>query len=89
MINLTSILKKNQAYISILLRLKIHIKKTYRNLKAYPKIKSSKLFNEKYYIKNTPNLKNTPMNPIIHYLYYGYKENKNPSEKFNTKYYQK
>jgi hypothetical protein len=87
---LTSILKKikNQPYISILLRSNIHIKETYRNLKAYSKIKSSKLFNERYYIKNTPNLKNTPMNPIIHYLYYGYKENKNPSEKFNTKYYQ-
>ncbi|MDR0911655.1 MAG: glycosyltransferase [Methanobrevibacter sp.] len=87
---MTSILKKikNQPYVSILLKSNIHIKETYRNLKAYPKIKSSKLFNEKYYIKNTPNLKNTPMNPIIHYLYYGYKENKNPSKKFNTKYYQ-
>jgi len=77
----------NIPYIYILLKSKLNFKEIYGNLRAYSLIKHAKLFDEKYYLEKTPTLKNNPMNPIIHYLYHGYKENKNPSKKFNTEYY--
>ncbi len=53
--------------------------------KNYKIIKSSRLFNEKWY-KNTY-LKNTSEDPIKHYLEKGCKNNFNPSSEFNTKWY--
>lgn len=32
-------------------------------------------------------VKKSNFNPVLHYIYYGYEENKNPSDNFNTKYY--
>ncbi|MDR0911069.1 MAG: adenylyltransferase/cytidyltransferase family protein [Methanobrevibacter sp.] len=54
------------------------------DLANYHLLKNSKYFNEKFYTKKY-NIKG--INPIIHYLKYGYKEGKNPSRIFNTNYY--
>lgn len=51
----------------------------------YTIIKTSNLFNEKWYIDTY--LKNNQEDPIKHYLDKGYKDNLNPSQEFNTKWY--
>ena len=50
------------------------------------------LFDEKYYLKRNPHIDGESSNPnsqdaAEHYYYYGWKEGKNPSEVFDTKYY--
>lgn len=52
---------------------------------TYNIIKSSNLFNEKWYIDTY--LKNDPQDPIKHYLDKGCGDNLNPSPEFNTKWY--
>lgn len=55
--------------------------------KVIRKIERSRYFNAKYYIKTHPELKNTGISPIIHYLTIGYKHGYNPSEKFDNDFY--
>lgn len=53
--------------------------------KAIPLIKKMKLFDKKYYSKNNIEISN--LDPLTHYLLKGWKEGKNPSEKFDNNYY--
>lgn len=71
-------------YIYLILKSKIRIGPLYRNLKAYNLIKKSNLFDENFY--RNKYLSNSPINPILHYIYHGYKCN-NPNKFFNSKYY--
>ncbi|MCL2687112.1 MAG: hypothetical protein FWE58_01080, partial [Methanobrevibacter sp.] len=73
--------------IYIILKEKGNPKKIYGKIKAYQKIESLKLFNEEYYLKKYPEIKKHPINPLNHYIYHGYVERRNPSEKFNGNYY--
>ena len=45
------------------------------------------MFDESYYLKTYPEVKDLNINPITHYIKYGWKEGKNPSEKFDTNFY--
>ena len=63
------------------------IKKTLMIMKAFFLIKRYKFFNERYYLKKYPNLKKSKISPLLHYMFHGYKENKNPNSRFSTKYY--
>ena len=81
-------IKKNP-YLYILFKSNIHLIELFRNIKGYGLIKKFRLFNFAYYNKKYPNVKKSKMNPIIHYLYYGYREGKNPSTEFETSYYLK
>lgn len=63
------------------------IKKTLMNIKAFFLIKKYNFFNENYYFKKNPDIKKSKTNPLLHYMFFGYKENKNPNPKFNSKYY--
>ncbi len=53
----------------------------------YNTIKKSTLFDEKWYLKQYPDVKNANLNPIKHYLHFGWRENRNPGPLFNTKFY--
>ena len=53
----------------------------------YELIAHSKYFSKKYYLKNYPDVKDAGVDPIEHYMKYGWKEGRNPSEKFDTKFY--
>ena len=55
--------------------------------KDLKKIEKSKFFDEKYYIKTYPEVKNKIISPALHYLLIGWKEGKNPSANFNTNFY--
>lgn len=63
------------------------IKKTFLNAKAFFLIKKYNFFHENYYFKKNPNIKKFKINPLLHYMFFGYKENKNPNPKFNGEYY--
>lgn len=63
------------------------VKKTLLNIKGFFLIKKYNFFNENYYLKKNPDIKKSKANPLLHYMFFGYKENKNPTPKFNTKYY--
>lgn len=53
----------------------------------YKIIKKSGLFDEKYYLLTYNDVRKADIDPIKHYLKYGWKEGKNPSDKFNTNNY--
>ena len=55
----------------------------------YRTIYKSGLFDEKWYLKQYPEVAETGMEPLQHYLEIGWKESKNPSEKFDTIFYLK
>lgn len=50
-------------------------------------LKNSKLFDEKWYQENYPDVKLAAMDPVEHYFYYGASEGRDPSCHFNTKRY--
>lgn len=78
---------RNNPQFYILLKSNIHFKEMFRNLKAYNIIKKSDLFDEKYYTKKYPSIRKSSMDPLIHYIYHGYSENKQPSGLFNAQLY--
>ena len=59
----------------------------YKFIRDYNLLKKSNLFDSEYYLANNEDVKNAKMNPIKHYLKFGWKEGRNPSEKFNTNEY--
>lgn len=66
-----------------------NIKKFFLNFRGYKAIKESSLFNSKYYIEKNPDIKKIGIDPILHYIFKGYKEERNPSSRFDGKYYLK
>ena len=54
-----------------------------RFIRDYNLIKKSWLFDSDYYLTNNEDVKKAKMNPIKHYLQFGWKEGRNPSSKFN------
>jgi len=75
------------SYLYILLKSNLKIKELSRNLKAYSILKKSKLFDEDYYLKRCPHLKESFISPMIYYMYYWFKEDENPSIGFDESYY--
>lgn len=55
-----------------------------REYKEYKLIKKSKLFDSNYYLLNNPDVRRADVNPLLHYVKYGWKERRNPSAIFNT-----
>lgn len=51
------------------------------NIKAYFKIKELDLFDYEFYISEYNHVSN--IDPLLHYIYIGYKENKNPNKLFD------
>lgn len=57
------------------------------NVRGYRAIKNKGLFDIGYYLKNNPDVRLSGDDPIMHYIYYGYKEGRNPSANFDGNYY--
>ena len=49
----------------------------------YNLIKKSDLFDSEYYLSQNEDVKKAKMNPIKHYLKFGWKEGRNPSAEFD------
>ena len=56
-----------------------------KNHKSIQRIRESKYFDEDYYLQQNIDVKNAGIDPVSHYFYYGWEENRNPSKDFNTK----
>ena len=55
--------------------------------KEYVAVYKSHLFDEKWYLKQYPEVEQSGIDPLEHYLTEGWKKGYNPSKKFNTKSY--
>ena len=64
-------------------------KNIYKIFKAKGLIKSLNLFDEGYYLTENPDVRNSNLNPLDHYIYHGWKEGRTPSKKFDGNYYLK
>ncbi|WP_413827351.1 glycosyltransferase [Methanobrevibacter sp. UBA313] len=62
-------------------------KQMFKNIKGFKSIKKNNLFDEEFYLSNYKDVKASGMNPIIHYIIYGYKEGKDPNKDFDGVYY--
>jgi len=58
-----------------------------KNWRDYWIIKKSGLFDSIYYLMNNPDVRRADIDPLMHFVKYGWKEGRNPSESFNTNYY--
>ncbi len=61
--------------------------KAQKKMSDYDLCKASKYFDAKWYLKSYPAVKKAKMDPISHYLKFGWKEGRNPSKLFDTKWY--
>jgi glycosyltransferase involved in cell wall biosynthesis/predicted nucleic acid-binding Zn-ribbon protein len=59
------------------------------NIKGCRSIKKNKLVDTGYYLKNNLGVRSSGMDPILHYMYHGFKEGKKPNPTFNGDYYLK
>lgn len=75
------------SYSKFLIKSKFNPKKAKKYMESYDKIMESGLFDKNYYLKAYPHIAKSGMDPLVHYLFYGYKEDKNPSAQFNLKRY--
>ena len=55
----------------------------YRFIRDYNLIKKSDLFDSEYYLSQNEDVKKAKIDPIKHYLKFGWKEGRNPSAEFN------
>ena len=58
-----------------------------KNVKGYNLIKRNHLLDIGFYLNNNPDVRLSGKDPILHYIYSGFKEGRNPSNKFNGQYY--
>ena len=66
---------------------KYSLKNALVNIKGYRAIKKNNLLDLGFYLKNYPNVNLSGMDPILHYMYYGFKEGKKPNSDFDGNYY--
>jgi len=58
-----------------------------KNWRDYWIIKKSGLFDPIYYLMNNPDVRRADVDPLMHFVKYGWKEGRNPSSEFNTQFY--
>lgn len=58
-----------------------------RFIRDYLLIKRSGLFDEKYYLEKNEDVRRADINPLWHYVSYGWKEGRNPSRRFDLESY--
>lgn len=63
------------------------IAEKYRNIKDSELIKSSILFDSDWYLQKYRDVKKSKKDPALHYVQFGWKEGRNPSQAFDTKKY--
>ena len=60
---------------------KTEFKEKYSN--EYAIVAKSDLFDTEWYLEQNPDVKNAKIDPVLHYINYGWKEGRNPSSQFN------
>ena len=65
------------------------IKNALINIKGYNAIKKSNSLDIGFYLNKYPDIKLSGMDPVLHYIYHGFKEGKKPNPKFDGEYYLK
>jgi glycosyltransferase involved in cell wall biosynthesis len=81
---------KNIAYVNILFNKNNNgIKNSLINIRGYRAIKKNHLFDNSYYLKNNPDVMLSGMDPILHYMNYGFKEKRKPNPSFDCDLYLK
>jgi len=65
------------------------IKNTLINIKGYRAIKKNHLLDTGYYLKSNGDVRLSGVDPILHYIYHGYKEHRKPNPQFDGDYYLK
>ena len=61
--------------------------KMIRIFSQYLLILKSGLFDRYYYLFQYPDVRQADIDPLLHFIKFGWKERRNPSEKFNTSFY--
>jgi lipopolysaccharide biosynthesis protein len=61
--------------------------KMLNNLRDYWTIKKSGLFDPVYYLMNYPDVRRADIDPLMHFIRFGWKEERNPSSSFDTSFY--
>lgn len=78
--------KINKAFPEAYILTKIKDKKeAYRIIKGYKAIKKQNLFDDNFYLKKYP--KTSSMDPLLHYLFFGFNEGKKPNADFDGVFY--
>ena len=85
--SLTQRLSSKFTILYLLIKGKGGINNAITNIKGYRSIKKNNLFDIGYYLKNNKDVMSTGKDPFIHYLYHGFRENRDPNAKFNSNYY--
>lgn len=81
---------RNLYYFYILFNRNNHgLKNVLINIKGYRTIKKNNLVDTTYYLKNNADIRISGMDPILHYMYFGFKENRKPNKSFDGDYYLK
>ncbi len=65
----------------------IKIKDNDNTIVDYALLQDSVLFDSDYYLDNYSDVREAKIDPVEHYLFYGFKEYRNPSVHFDTKFY--
>jgi hypothetical protein len=58
-----------------------------KDLRDYWTIRHSHLFDPLFYLITYADIRKTDLNPIMHFVKYGWKEGRNPSASFDTSFY--
>jgi|GEM_PF-779640 len=64
-----------------------NIRWTYINCREMALIRNSGLFDPVGYLAKNPDVQQSNMDPLLHYVIFGWKEGRNPSQAFDTNYY--
>ena len=86
--NLYQKLTTNLYPLYIIFKAKNHgIKNAFINIRGYRAIKKNNLFDYDYYLRNNTDVRVSGADPIIHYIYHGFKEGRKPNPAFDADYY--
>ena len=56
-------------------------------IKGYRAIRKNNLFDDEFYLNSYPKVRNSNMDPLLHYIYFGFKEGKRPNKTFDALFY--
>ena len=71
----------------ILFKINNGFKSTFTTIKGYRAVKKYNLFDVGYYLKTNEDIRASGADPLLHYIYHGYREGRSPHPLFNTHMY--
>lgn len=74
-------------FINLIKKIKNKVLKSIRLYREYLYLKNNPLFSKEYYLKSNIDVAKSKINPLMHYIVYGYKEERNPHPLFDIHYY--